>query len=528
MKIKSISIKNFRSYMNETTISFDNLTAFIGKNDVGKSTILEALDVFFHDGKGSIKLDKEDRNKNAIDSGDTDIVITASFKELPTSVILDETNSTTLQDEYLLNSDGCLQVKKTFKGGSTTSSNIKVSLLANHPTNSECDKLLQKKQADLLKIIEKLGIECEDKRKNALMRKAIWNHFHDDLQLSDTEIDVSSKDGDIKSIWEKLQNSLPFYSLFQADRKNCDGDDEVQDPLKAAVKQILNDGELQRKLHDVAISVQETLQHVSDLTLAKLREMNPEIANSLHPNINFDNLKWSDVFKNVSISGDNDIPINKRGSGVKRLILINFFRAEAERKRSETTSSGIIYAIEEPETSQHKEHQRLLMEALHDLSQQNNTQVIITTHSSDIVKCLKFGNIRLICNNAIDGKDVKMVAQRILPSPSLNEVNYLAFGDISEEYHNELYGYLQAKAVDENPENEKEAGFERWLQSKGCLTSKSWIRIFRGVAKPAQPITLQTYIRNYFHHPENDENARYTYDELKQSIEKMVEIAETI
>lgn len=59
MKIKSISIKNFRSYMNETTISFDNLTAFIGKNDVGKSTILEALDVFFHDRKGSIKLDKK-------------------------------------------------------------------------------------------------------------------------------------------------------------------------------------------------------------------------------------------------------------------------------------------------------------------------------------------------------------------------------------------------------------------------------------------------------------------------------------
>lgn len=528
MKIKSISIKNFRSYMNETTISFDNLTAFIGKNDVGKSTILEALDVFFHDGKGSIKLDKEDINKNAIDSGDTDIVITASFNELPTSVILDDTNSTTLQDEYLLNSDGCLQVKKTFKGGSTTSSNIKVSLLANHPTNSECDKLLQKKQADLVKIIEKLGIECEDKRKNALMRKAIWNHFHDDLQLSDTEIDVSSKDGDIKTIWEKLQISLPFYSLFQADRKNSDGDDEVQDPLKAAVKQILNDGELQRKLHEVATSVQETLQHVSDLTLTKLREMNPEIANSLHPNINFDNLKWSDVFKNVSISGDNDIPVNKRGSGVKRLILINFFRAEAERKRSETASSGIIYAIEEPETSQHKEHQRLLMDALYDLSEKNDTQVILTTHSADIVKRLEFNNIRLICNNVTSGKDVIKVAQKILPSPSLNEVNYLAFGDFSEEYHNELYGYLQAKAIDEDSENEKENGFDKWLQNKGCSTLKSWIRIVNGTAKPPQPKTLQTYIRNYFHHPENDKNARYTYDELKQSIEKMIEIAESI
>lgn len=39
--------------------------------------------------------------------------------------------------------------------------------------------------------------------------------------------------------------------------------------------------------------------------------------------------KWSFDF---SIDGDDGVPINKRGSGVKRLILLNFFRAEAERK----------------------------------------------------------------------------------------------------------------------------------------------------------------------------------------------------
>ena len=51
------------------------------------------------------------------------------------------------------------------------------------------------------------------------------------------------------------------------------------------------------------------------------------------------------MFKNVSISGDEDIPINKRGSGVKRLILLNFFRAQAERRRDEINSEGIIYEI---------------------------------------------------------------------------------------------------------------------------------------------------------------------------------------
>lgn len=43
MQIKSVIIENFRGYQTRQTIAFDQLTAFVGKNDVGKSTILEAL-----------------------------------------------------------------------------------------------------------------------------------------------------------------------------------------------------------------------------------------------------------------------------------------------------------------------------------------------------------------------------------------------------------------------------------------------------------------------------------------------------
>lgn len=528
MKIKSLTIKNFRSYKDEITVSFNDLTAFVGRNDVGKSSVLEALDIFFHDGKGTIKLDKEDANKQNRDNGNYDVVITVSFTDLPTRVILDDTNETSLADEFLLHSDGCMHIKKTFKGASTTASNIKVAIIANHPTNIQCNKLLQKKQSELSRQIEELGIDCENRRINAVMRAAIWNHFQNDLQLAETEIEVASKEGDIKSIWEKLQLFLPYYSLFQSDRKNSDGDDEVQDPLKAAVRQILSAPDLQEKLQHVAQSVQETLQQVSDMTLTKLREMNPDIANSLHPNIDVAGLKWPDVFKNVSISGDNDIPINKRGSGVKRLVLISFFRAEAERRQHESNNTGIIYAIEEPETSQHIEHQRVLLEALQNLSRQANTQVIITTHSADIVKGLEFNNIRLILNNEQGNKEIKSVEKKILPSPSLNEVNYLAFGDISTEFHNELYGFLQSKAAEDDVENEKENGFDNWLQSKGCSIIKPWIRIVNGTPKPPQNRTLQTYIRNYIHHPENNNNVTFTNAELKVSIEKMIEIAKTL
>jgi len=104
MKIKTIKIKNFRSYKDEVEIEFGDLTAFVGKNDIGKSTVLEALDIFFNDSKGVIKLDKDDVNKQALADGDTETVISVCFEEMPTSIVIDSTNQTTLQDEYLLNS----------------------------------------------------------------------------------------------------------------------------------------------------------------------------------------------------------------------------------------------------------------------------------------------------------------------------------------------------------------------------------------------------------------------------------------
>lgn len=224
------------------------------------------------------------------------------------------------------------------------------------------------------------------------MRASIWNHFYEELQLQEVEIDTSKEDA--KNIWEKIQNYLPLYSLFQSDRKNSDNDSEVQDPLKEAVKQIIADEEIISKLNEVAQKVAEKLTEVSNSTLEKLREMNPDIASTLNPVIpSSSSLKWNDVFKSVSISGDENIPINKRGSGVKRLILLNFFRAEAERRLQNGSNNSIIYAIEEPETSQHSEHQKILIKAFRMLAESQNTQLILTTHSSIVVKGLQFSHL---------------------------------------------------------------------------------------------------------------------------------------
>lgn len=96
MKIKSIIIENFRGYKDRQIIDLNDFTAFVGRNDAGKSTILEALDIFFNDNKGIIEIDAADINKQAREeNGKTDIVIGVEFIDLPSEVCIDENNKTT-------------------------------------------------------------------------------------------------------------------------------------------------------------------------------------------------------------------------------------------------------------------------------------------------------------------------------------------------------------------------------------------------------------------------------------------------
>lgn len=498
MRIKEVILTNFRGYRNPTVINFNNLTVFVGRNDVGKSTVLEALDLFFNEGKGAIKIDKAD-----ITVGAHEYFIEVVFTDLPDEVIVDSTFHTTLADEYLLYQDGDLHIVKKFSSGTKFAGTY---IRCMHPTNPNCANLLQKKVSELRAIIKERAIKCENQSTNAVMRKAIWASV-DELQLAKVDLDVSTGD-DTKKIWGKLSSIMPVYSLFQSDRQNTDGDKEVQDPLKAAVAQFFQDEELQDILNKVATQVEEKLKEVSARTLVKLREMDPAVADSLKPVIpSPSQLKWADVFKNVSITSDEDIPINKRGSGVKRLVLLNFFRAEAERRQGECESTGIIYAIEEPETSQHFSNQKVLADALISLSQSPNTQVILTTHSGVIVKMLHFDDLRLIAENESGDKHVSPVQSGLLLYPSLNEVNYTAFGEVTEEYHDELFGFIESQGWLNYYEKDK--------------TKMPYVRLFKDGSTSNEQRTLTHYIRDVLHHPENTNNKRYSYEMLKQSVVDM-------
>ncbi|MCO8298512.1 ATP-dependent endonuclease [Tetragenococcus halophilus] len=391
MKLEKLIVKNFRGYSQETTLNIGDLTALIGKNDAGKSTLLEALEIFFNN--KLVVCEKEDLSvHHELDSNE--IEISCVFSELPTTLTVDSTSQTSLQEEYLLNLEGKLQIKKIFKC-TAAKPKATTTIMCNHPTAENYDNLLQLKQKDLKKLAQKLNVPEEeyDGRNNASIRKSIW-HSCNDLKLDLTALPVDEAES--KKLYSILETYLPVFALFQSDRPSNDSDKEVTDPMKVAVSQALQG--LEEEINTIKKEVQQRTLEMASKTLEKLKEMDNELANSLLPEFKSDP-NFNSLFK-LTIKSDNDISINKRGSGVRRLILLNFFRAEAERKlKDNEVQSNVIYAFEEPETSQHPIHQRMLIESFIKLSQKENCQVLLTTHTPALGELLPLESLRLITKN---------------------------------------------------------------------------------------------------------------------------------
>lgn len=388
MKLSKIVIKNFRAYKEEIRISIDDFTAFIGKNDVGKSTILESLELFFNGTHSNlIKIESSDA---CVYSNDKRVVIGCAFSDLPDEIVIDAQKSTSLKNEYLLNSKGELEIHKEFDC-SLAKPKETVYAVAMHPTAEFVGDLLELTNSELKNRARQLGVDLSDidERSNPDLRAAIRKHVGD-LKLRLVRVPLNKQDA--KAVWESISRQLPKFALFQADRPSKDEDSEVQDPMKLAVNEAIKS--VEDKLEEVREVVRRQALEVATRTLEKLREMDPELAKELSPNFKAEP-KWEGLFK-LSLTGDDQIPINKRGSGVRRLILLNFFRAEAERKQQIEGGSGIIYGIEEPETAQHPNNQKMLVEALTTLSQQDNCQVIITTHVPGLAGFLDVRSLRYI------------------------------------------------------------------------------------------------------------------------------------
>lgn len=388
MKLEKIKLKNFRCYNTETTFVVDDLTCIIGKNDIGKSTIIEALDAFFND-----NIDAGDLSSN----GDSNVIeISCCFSELPEEVVLDATVATSLLEEGLLNEDGQLEIIRRYSVGATVSKSIFINCL--YPSDPRLDTLLSlKKDTLILKAEEELGIDLTGvpKNQNPALRKAIREFVGGDRFIKEIKVDGNlASESNLKTIWGKLKGMLPIFTLFKVDKPLEDKDKDVQDPMKSAIDETLALPEIRDLLDQIEEKVREKSSEVADGIIEKLKDIDSSLAEKLKTDFK-KSPTWKSVF-DLTLMNENNIPLNKRGSGVRRLVLLSFFQAQAEKRKRENNAPSIIYAIEEPETSQHPNHQLLLIKSLIELSEQKNIQVMFTSHNANLVREIPIKSLRYI------------------------------------------------------------------------------------------------------------------------------------
>lgn len=379
MKLCEVILKNFRGYYPETRIKIDNLTALIGKNDIGKSTILEALDIFFN----QAKIDVGDRN---VFHNDEETIIGCVFDELPAEITLEDA-VTSFSGEYLLNTDGKLEIWKKYPSNGKQT----IWIYANHPSNDGFNDLLSKKNSDLKAKIRKTHLEDRANLSvNASMRAALWTSLGDSITFEPKPI--SADQADEKKLWPKIEPLLPAYRLFKADRPSTDEDQEAQDPMQHAMKIALE--EQADKLTAIAEEVQRKVSEVANSTILKLKDFDAELAATLMPRFKKEPM-WEKAFS-FSLTGENEIPLNKRGSGVRRLVLFSFFRATTESTLFD--GKDVIYAVEEPETSQHPDAQKMIVNTFREMTEKNGCQIILTTHVPGLAGLLPIQSLRYISN----------------------------------------------------------------------------------------------------------------------------------
>lgn len=420
MKLRRIEIENFRGFSVPIEIEIDDFTAFIGRNDIGKSSILAALNIFL-EGEGT-KIDQDD---GCIHGNPSEVRISCEFDTLPDKIILDDQFETNLEQEYLLRENGRLRISKIYD---CTKSKIVPDIYIdteNHPVDIDGNSLLTLTLPDLKKKAKEAAIDLEsgESTVKAKIRRAIVDRSSTVKYIA---INIPIGKNESKTLWDQLLKYLPMCALFVSDRASSDKDKEAQTPMGIAVEAALS--EIQGDLDKITEHVEKRVQDVADRTLTKLREMNPALASELTASLR-DKPKWKEIFK-YSLNSNDGIPLDKRGSGVRRMVLLSFFRAEAERRALDDGGRPVIYAIEEPETSQHPDHQKMMVGALLEIVSKGG-QVLLTTHSPGLAGEMPVDSLRFIddecgtkfvrCSNSERPHDIFMaLAERLGMLPDNN------------------------------------------------------------------------------------------------------------
>ncbi|KGK30525.1 AAA family ATPase [Cellulophaga sp. E6(2014)] len=370
MKLKNIAISNYRGVKNIQEVPLRSLSSVVGKNDAGKSIVLNAIATFL-DAKNHPVVDSD---FNDIDSS---IVFQVIFEHSNLKEILEAKIKTKIKKadglEEFLNDfifDGTIIYEREIsKSGKTYT---KESILIKDFDDEEFANLYFKTDEELNKIIQDnvIVIPVEGKGRNSKIEKI----KHIKAFAIAKGIQVKSKfindDFKISGLFPQVELFVSDYGLEADTKFKTNSVTEISDYFNRETQE-----ETQR-LRVIEKEIESEMQNEAD----SIKSFMSDYTSSLQKVEIKPQIVWKDAIKNVDVrfqfdGDDSPILMSHKGTGYRRLFMVARFRYLAEKNKG----NNIVYLIEEPETFLHPSAQEDLLSALKELSEDN--QIVITTHS---------------------------------------------------------------------------------------------------------------------------------------------------
>ena len=246
--------------------------------------------------------------------------------------------------------------------------------------------------------------------------------------------------------------------------------------------------------------------------------------NNFFDHIKFERVETSDKEKKVIFNKNGrEISIDNLSSGEKQIV----FRGAYLLRNIGGLDGGVVM-IDEPEISMHPKWQKRILDYYRNLfreesSRSQKAQLFVATHSEYVVSRALEDNentaVIILREERGEIKGGRMTdAAACLRSTTSAEVNYMAFGIASTDYHQQLYAAVQGLTG-----SEKVSVCDKYIDKyiEEHVSDKDKYRC-ESEHKETKYKTLCTLVRNQIDHP--DGNNQNLNDQLALSIELMREI----
>jgi len=487
MKIKKVNIRNFKTIKNIIVNFSPDMTLIVGKNNIGKSNALKALDLFFKNiSSKEVIVSPEDFRKNAVS-----IKIDVYFSNIKSQIkrlsdrLKDESkkkrsNQQVIRDienyYYILNLYANRNDEIIIRNEISRNNEKKITVLNQISKKKEDDfnTYLLKKYISLnlvdkeylkefqinnyqnwfqYKWIKIINIEGDEVKYSINEEIKTFNKPHD--------LTLNQKETEEKLI--KLINSLQRFLYIPAYRggKN-ERTDAIEKLFDIIIDDLVSSKGANKDYDTITDAIWGTgrntnpynIHKVVDARIQSLINSIKQEAISSIKGINFKPYSKSEIRRQIlkimlgstNVILDDGIPTSyeSKGTGIQSSFMISLLKSLSQIEN--TSSLNIILVIEEPEAFTHPQLTREIIDKMIE-NKANSFQFIITTHSPVIVDYINAAKIQRFAeeNRTTIKETINQTVNPTLTSEEWNLINRIIDINLSEIIFSDFVVFVEGE-----------------------------------------------------------------------------------